>query len=138
MLNTLFLYSRFILILQTCIPNVHRSAISIHECTGVFPPSARLTACNSMFRAAFMSRSWCTPQCGQVHSRTDNGIALTWWPHAQHFFVDAAYFGIWIICLSSQMALYFYHILIQNGSNSHQETNMTENDNERRNKMIDE
>ena len=45
--------------------------------------TAELAAKFFRFIAAFTSRSWCVPQSGQVHSRTDNGSSSWMTPHTR-------------------------------------------------------
>jgi hypothetical protein len=48
--------------------------------------AVELTARFLRFFAAFTSRSWCAPQDGQSHSRTDNARASRTAPHAEQVF----------------------------------------------------
>src|SRR5215213_3549282 len=65
---------------------VPASSVAAGVSPGLTPPPQAATESPSarMLRAAFRSRSWVTPQPGQVQMRTFRGFGPSRWPHAEH------------------------------------------------------
>lgn len=60
-----------------------------------------------MFFAAFTSRSWCSPHCGQVHSlRFKFFTSLCWYPQFEHNWLDGKVLPTYTIFLPHHFALY--------------------------------
>lgn len=61
---------------------VARDRLTVPPCAETVCPTAMILT------AAFTSRSWRVPQLGHAHSRTDSGIFVSIWPHAEHVLLD--------------------------------------------------